>query len=201
MKKFTLIELLVVVAIIGILASMLLPSLSRARAVTKRAVCASNQKQVGIYLLNYVDSDLDTNYHKSEGKMFNRGFWRRETMKANGFSDAEAEERTAYFNDVINCPTARENWNFAVNREICDKNLSLSSISEPSAIVWMGEPLDNQHILSLGTYEPLSRTDDTRHNISGAASNAVFVDLHVETVNWNMLQNASEGPRLAREAN
>ena len=199
MKKFTLIELLVVVAIIGILASMLLPSLARAREVTKRAVCASNQKQVGIYLLNYVDSDLDTNYHTSEGKMFDRGFWRRETMKANGFSDDEAEDRTAYFNDVINCPTARANWNFAVNREICDKNLALTGISDPSSIVWMGEPLDNQHIISLGTYEPLARTDDTRHNISYSASNAVFVDLHVESVNWNMLMDSSQGPRLARE--
>jgi prepilin-type N-terminal cleavage/methylation domain-containing protein len=48
LKKFTLIELLVVVAIIGILTSILLPSLQNARESVKVAVCVSNQKQFGI---------------------------------------------------------------------------------------------------------------------------------------------------------
>lgn len=44
-KKFTLIELIVVVAIFGILVSILLPSLLKAREMTKRSVCTSNLRQ------------------------------------------------------------------------------------------------------------------------------------------------------------
>lgn len=52
-KSFTLIELLLVIAVIGILLSLLLPSLSRARRTAKVAVCMSNQAQIGRAMSHY----------------------------------------------------------------------------------------------------------------------------------------------------
>ncbi len=55
LSAFTLIELLVVVAIIALLIAVLLPSLSRARAQAKLAVCASNMRQVGLAVHLYAE--------------------------------------------------------------------------------------------------------------------------------------------------
>lgn len=54
---FTLIELLVVVAIIAILASLLLPTLARARDKGKAAKCQSNLRQLGLAMMMY-DEDF-----------------------------------------------------------------------------------------------------------------------------------------------
>lgn len=74
LMSFTLIELMVVIAIIGILASMLLPALKQARDTAKEVVCKSNLKQIGYAMLMYTN-DYNRYYPQKPGTNTENTCW------------------------------------------------------------------------------------------------------------------------------
>lgn len=90
---FTLVELLVVSVIIGLLAAILLPALSRATEAARRASCQSNLAQIGVALFLYA--------HEDHGNLLPH----RKTHNANGtLSTAMIFEPAAMIPEYITDP-------------------------------------------------------------------------------------------------
>jgi prepilin-type N-terminal cleavage/methylation domain-containing protein/prepilin-type processing-associated H-X9-DG protein len=101
-RGFTLIELLVVIAIIAILAAILFPVFAQAREKARQTSCLSNEKQIGLGIVSYIQ-DYDGCYPSSTDGQYNQWYQVVQPYIKNG--DAAANGLRYGKGGVWNCPS------------------------------------------------------------------------------------------------
>ena len=213
--KFTLIELLVVIAILGILSSILLPSLSNAREKGRDAVCKSNNRQIGTAMMLYTD-DNDFKFPSFYRYNYEQETWHVllgvQYLDIPGDLSADGgDEGGTYINEnesVFTCPSVIDRFSskrsIAMNSDIgfYFKNgiwnerigrTKLTTVEDAERCIFAGDAGVNQN--GDGWWLQLSYSGGTNAFTAGPLfnpnyqhskkANNVYMDLHVAPIHKN----------------
>lgn len=200
---FTLIELLVVIAIIAILASMLLPALSKAREKGRSATCTSNLRQIGTYLTFYQDEN-DSWILPSQNSVYtsdNTRYWTRILAVTCGYFSYASNR----FPDFMYCPSftpqtgsQATNWNqtyglkqwkvpSGTSSDI-DRPKRLAVINKLAGFFLVGDTI---HLTTRAQYYAIGQNTNSanqrvhlRHNLR---ANMLYADGHVEATKSDVI--------------
>jgi prepilin-type N-terminal cleavage/methylation domain-containing protein/prepilin-type processing-associated H-X9-DG protein len=198
-KGFTLIELLVVIAIIAILASILFPVFSRARAKARQTACLSNLKQFALAVDMYAqDYDETLPAHNDDEPPYPSYDWRYDTFICRLLPYVRNEGLYRCADDRGCRPFGTPNerwWSYCFNRG-CEQApqvpYGLSAFEDPAGTIILFDGAEPDHGVELTDNNPLDKPDSwdddaraayTRHN---GGLNLAFVDGHAK---WRRADN------------
>lgn len=181
-SAFTLIELLVVIAIIAILAAILFPVFARARENARRASCQSNNKQIGIAVMQYLQ-DYDERYMKVDHDAVPPYEW---------FDPLQPYIKST---QVFQCPSMTENpriaeSDYAING-LFTHGLSQAIFDNTSEQIMVGEREKDEEEIDYHFWDEVTEVIDVgeihlekERHLGG--SNYLFADGHVK---WYRFEN------------